>query len=64
MSLRATELEARIWRVARERMAKRPRLLAEYYRRRWGRWKVLAAHLSRWACDGEILARPGSLRAA
>lgn len=38
MSLRATELEARVWRVARERLAKRPRALADFYRRRWGRW--------------------------
>ncbi len=38
MSLRATEFEARVWRVARERLAKRPKLFAEYYRRRWGRW--------------------------
>lgn len=38
MSLRTAELEARIWRVARERMAKRPKVLAEYLRRRWGRW--------------------------
>lgn len=38
MSLRATEFEARVWRVARERLTKRPKLLAEYSRRRWGRW--------------------------
>jgi len=38
MSLRATEFEARVWRVARERLAKRPKLLADYSRRRWGRW--------------------------
>ncbi len=46
MSLRATEFEARIWRSARERMAKRPRLLADYYRRRWGRWLEMLALLS------------------
>ncbi len=45
MSLRATEFEARIWRSARERMAKRPRLLADYYRRRWGRWLEMCALL-------------------
>lgn len=38
MSLRATEFEARVWRVARERLAKRPKLLADFSRRRWGRW--------------------------
>ena len=38
MSLRATEFEARVWRVARERMAKRPKVLADFSRRRWGRW--------------------------
>ena len=31
MSLRATE-RARVWRIARERLAKRPKLFAEYYR--------------------------------
>lgn len=45
MSLRATEFEARIWRSARERMTKRPRLLADYYRRRWGRWLEMLAML-------------------
>ena len=38
MSLRATEFEARVWRVARERLAKRPKLLADFSRRRWSRW--------------------------
>ena len=38
MNLRATEFEARVWRVARERLAKRPKLLAEFSRRRWSRW--------------------------
>ena len=38
MNLRATEFEARVWRVARERMAKRPKLLTDFSRRRWGRW--------------------------
>lgn len=46
MSLRATEFEARIWRSARERMAKRPRLFVEYYRRRWGRWLEMLALLA------------------
>lgn len=41
MSLRATEFEARVWRVARERLSRRPKLLAEFYRRRWGRWLEL-----------------------
>ena len=38
MSLRATEFEARVWRVARERLARRPKLFADFGRRRWGRW--------------------------
>lgn len=37
MSLRAIEWEARVWRVARERLARRPKLQAEYSRRRWTR---------------------------
>ena len=38
MSLRATELESRVRRAALERLACRPKLLADYSRRRWGRW--------------------------
>ncbi|MFM9963245.1 MAG: hypothetical protein ACKV2Q_18710 [Planctomycetaceae bacterium] len=38
MSLRATELESRVRRAALERLARRPKLLADYSRRRWGRW--------------------------
>ena len=45
MSLRATEFESRIWRSARERMGKRTRLLADYYRRRWGRWLEMCSLL-------------------
>lgn len=38
MSLRATELETRVRRAALERLARRPKLLADYSGRRWGRW--------------------------
>ena len=38
MSLRATELESRVRQAALERLARRPKLLADYSRRRWGRW--------------------------
>jgi hypothetical protein len=38
MSLRATEFEARVWRAARDRLAKRPKLATEFIRRSWGRW--------------------------
>ncbi len=38
MSLRATELESRVRQAALERLACRPKLLAEFSRRRWGRW--------------------------
>ena len=38
MSHRATELESRVRQAALERLAQRPKLLADYSRRRWGRW--------------------------
>ncbi len=38
MSLREPEMESRVRRAALERLACRPRLLADYCRRRWGRW--------------------------
>ena len=38
MSLRATELESRVRQAALERLSQRPKLLADYSRRRWGRW--------------------------
>jgi hypothetical protein len=38
MSMRATEFEARVWRAARDRLAKRPKLATEFFRRSWGRW--------------------------
>lgn len=38
MSLRAPEFEARVWRAARERLSRRPKLLTEFNRYRWGRW--------------------------
>ena len=38
MSHRAIELESRVRQAALERLARRPKLLADYSRRRWGRW--------------------------
>ena len=38
MSLRATDLESRVRQGALERLACRPKLLADYSRRRWSRW--------------------------
>ena len=38
MSHRSTEMESRVRQAALERLSRRPKLLADYSRRRWGRW--------------------------